>query len=195
MFWLAVTISDSEYRSSLEICWCVLWWQSEQGKGLLTCSWLSSGIKLILFHIIILQLPDNRELGWESQRAITGRNHVSGCHLSLYSGDGGLFAFCPRKWSLLISCVFVWINNMFLGDYMVCLIKITSNNLDSRNGEKKELLGCGNRLWRGVSGTALSHRDKNPNWAIINHGPFIEAIGMKLCQLMSIMSNSIQGPV
>lgn len=35
---------------------------------------------------------------------------------------------------------------MFLGDYMVCLIKITSDNLDSRDGEKKELLGCGNRL-------------------------------------------------
>lgn len=83
---------------------------------------------------------------------------------------------------------------MFWGDCMVCLIKITSDNLDSRDGEKKKSF-LAVETDRGVSGTALSHRDKNPNWAIINHGPFIEAIGMKLCQRMSIMSNSIQGSV
>lgn len=31
-----------------------------------------------------------------------------------------------------------WLNNMFWGDYMVCLIEITSDNLNSRNGEKKK---------------------------------------------------------
>lgn len=38
----------------------------------------SSCIKLTLFHnIILLLLPHNRELGCQSQRAITGRNLVS----------------------------------------------------------------------------------------------------------------------
>lgn len=76
----------------------------------------------------------------------------------------------------------------------MCFTKITSSNL-VLHYKKKELLGCGNRVWSGVSSTAPSLRDKNHNWTIIRHGPFIEITGKKLCQLMSIMSHSIQESV
>lgn len=76
-FWFTVSIISW----NLYMCF---WWQSLWKRGLLSCCLFPPRIKLTQFHnAIIPQLPYNRELRRQSNRAITGRNDISERHLSL----------------------------------------------------------------------------------------------------------------
>lgn len=73
-----------------------------------------------------------------------------------------------------------WINDVFT--------KIISSYV-VQHDENTELTGFGNRVQscpHAVTATRLSVRDKNPNRTIIRDGLFVETIGKKHGQLMSI---------